>query len=433
MRLCYRSVPLLLALSAPSLHAQDDWGEDVWAEPGQQEIRLHGFVELAAGGRIDNDPVLADDDLSLAEFRSRLELETYADTVRLSAKLDLYADGVEPGAHLDIRESLADISLADNADLRLGHQVLTWGTGDLLFLNDLFAKDWQSFFSGRDDEYLKAPSTSLKLSLYGQKASLDLVWTPELTPDRFINGERFSYFSAGAGQQVAAPENKIDPTEPKQRLANGELAARLYGRRDLGSGSATEWALYAYRGYWKQPNAINADGEPYFSRLNSLGASLRGNLARGIAHAELAWYQGQDHQGNDPRLPNDQLRLLLGYEQELAPRLTLGLQYYLERTLDYDALSENDSGSVYRVDEHRQLWTMRLSYRAMQDRLSLSWFSFYSDTDQDAYHRPSLSYKFNDNLNLTLGANLFSGAQPHSFFGQFDQADNVYARLRFSY
>ena len=32
--------------------------------------------------------------------------------------------------------------------------------------NILFPKDWQSFFSGRDDEYLKAPSDSLRFTYY---------------------------------------------------------------------------------------------------------------------------------------------------------------------------------------------------------------------------------------------------------------------------
>jgi hypothetical protein len=33
--------------------------------------------------------------------------------------------------------------------------IITWGVGDLLFINDVFPKDWESFFSGRPPEYLK--------------------------------------------------------------------------------------------------------------------------------------------------------------------------------------------------------------------------------------------------------------------------------------
>jgi hypothetical protein len=73
-------------------------------------------------------------------------------------------------------------------DVKLGRQILTWGTGDLIFINDLFPKDWISFFIGRDTDYLKAPSDAIKVSLFGEQANLDIVYTPQFDSDRFIEG-----------------------------------------------------------------------------------------------------------------------------------------------------------------------------------------------------------------------------------------------------
>lgn len=423
---------LLLALMTTSLHATDDWGDDAWADEDEQEIQLHGFYELAAGGRIHDDSAI-EDDLTLAELRARIESETHYDDMRFSGKADLYADAVEGGIHFNLREALVDLSLGSHMDVRGGHQVLTWGTGDLVFLNDLFAKDWQSFFSGRDDEYLKAPSTSIKFSYYGDKANLDFVWTPVFTNDNFIEGERFSYFSPMSGEQMAAPEGKLSVEYPDKTFSEGEFAARLHGRTQLFGESSAEWAVYAYRGFWKQPNAVNDKGRAFFSPMNSFGASLRSNVASGIGYAEFSLYNSEDDKGDDPMLPNNQSRFLLGYEQELRPKLTMGMQYYLEHIQDYSALIKTDQESPYRPDENRELWTLRLTYRMMQDNLILNWFSFYSPTDQDYYHRPSLKYRFNDELSLTMGGNLFGGQQRHTFFGQFENASNLYARLRFSY
>ena len=432
-------LPAVILFASANLYAadstsEDSWGDDAWGDDSdsQQGIQIHGFVESALGARLGDDSALRDDDLTLAELRARLEAENFYGDVRLSGKLDLYADGVEGGADLNLREAIAEFSINDNVDIKAGHQVLTWGTGDLVFLNDLFAKDWQSFFSGRDDEYLKAPSTSLKTSIYGEGVNLDFVWTPVFSHDNFISGERFSYFSPMANSQQAAPSGKVIPVEPSKTVSNGEFAARVHGSAQL-LGSNTEWALYGYRGFWKQPNAINSSNQPFYSPLTSLGASLRTNVANGIGHTEFAWYNGEDDEGNNPLLPNNQLRFLMGYEQELLPKLTLGVQYYFEHQLDYDALTKSDGGSIYRVDEHRELWTIRMTYSAMQDNLIMSWFSFYSPTDQDYYHRPSVKYRFNDELNLTVGGNIFGGEQQHTFFGQFDDASNVYARLRWSY
>lgn len=427
-----RLLSLSIALLLFSLQSYaDDWASDTWDEESEQGIEWHGFIELGAGGRLASDPVL-NETKTLAEIRGRFETEYFIDDTRFSLKADLYADGVEGASQFYLREALVDLRLQDNLDLRAGRQILTWGTGDLLFLNDLFAKDWQSFFSGRDDEYLKAPSASIKLAYFAEQVNLDLIWTPRFSSDNFINGERFSYFSPLVGKPVSAPESQLIPEYPKESLSNGELAARLYGSTQL-FGASTEWALYGYRGYWKQPNGLNAQGRPFFPRLSSFGASLRTNVSAGIGHAEMVWYKGKDDQGTDPFIPNNQVRFLLGYEQEVLPKLTLGMQYYLEHTQDYAQLLASSANSAFVPDKNRELWTLRLTYRAMQDNLTLNWFSFFSPTDDDYYHRPSAKYRFNDNLNLTLGANLFGGRSQHTFFGQFEDASNLYARIRWGY
>lgn len=428
-----RHIPYLFLLFACQLMAADnDWGDDDWGSE-EQQTALHGFLEAGVGKRSQQDSALPDENFTLSGLRARIETETYLSDIRLNAKLDLHADSLDHGLHSIIREATADFSINQNLDLKVGHQVLTWGTGDLVFLNDLFPKDWVAFFSGEDDQYLKIPATSFKLSAYGEKANLDLVWTPKFTSDNFINGERFSLFSPMAGQQVAAPEGTLIAIEPAKRFSNSEFAARLHGSSQVLNSGNTEWAVYAYHGFWKTPNSINSQNQAYFSRLNILGASLRTSIGKGIANTEIAWYNGEDDHGNRANIPNNQLRFLVGYERELMPKLTGAVQHYIEHIQSYSELAANDGNSIYRPDKNRRLWTLRLTYRAMQDNLILSWFSFYSPTDSDYYHRPSIKYRFNDELSLTLGANLFGGKQPHTFFGQFDSADNFYLRLRWNY
>lgn len=418
----------LLFLPGVSL-AEDDWGDDSWGDDQTEASpALQGFYELAVGSRLQTDPALAED-LTLAETRARLEYDRYFGETRFSAKADFFADGVEHGLHGDLREAVLSFQATEQLDIRLGQQVLTWGTGDLLFLNDLFAKDWVSFFSGREDSYLKAPSASLKASYYGwDGADLDLVWTPKFTHDRFIDGERFSFFSPMVGANVAAPADYFVPREPDTELGNGELAARLFGKD-----GSTEWALYGYQGFWKRPESMNRQGQGVFDRLTVLGASVRGNVAEGIGHVELAWYEGEDSKGDNPLQANDQFRALAGYEQELVANLTMGLQYYLEWTQDYAALSQADGDSPYRPAEYRQVATLRLSYRLLQNNLTLNGFGFWSPTDEDFYLRPSVHYRLDDAWSATAGANIFGGKERHTFFGQFEDATNVYARLRYSF
>ncbi|MGB0467680.1 MAG: DUF1302 family protein [Pontibacterium sp.] len=421
--------PLVFALFSSGLClpalAADEWDNDGWDEEESSQAQWHGFVETALGFRVQEDSTQPDNENTLADARVQLEVSDYIGESRYSIKADLYADGVEHGMKADLREALLDLSPQESLDLRLGQQVMTWGTGDLLFINDMFPKDWVSYFAGRDDQYLKAPSVSAKASYYNPAASVDLVWTPIFTSDRFIDGERFSYFSPMAGQQISA---HLVPLDPDETFENGELAIRVHGNRE-----GTEWALYGYRGFWKRPNAMTSAGEAYFSRLDTLGGSLRGNMAGGIANLELGWYEGKDDNGSNPLIPNDQLRVLVGYERELISKLTATAQYYLEWTQDYEALKANDGDSPYRPDEKRHLLTLRLTYRAMQDNLTFSWFNYWSPSDEDVFMRPSVSYRLDDNTAVVVGANLFSGNKAHTFFGQFEDASSIYARLRYSF
>src|SRR4030067_3457918 len=79
-----------------------------------------------------------------------------------------------------------------------------WGTGDLIFINDLFPKDFVSFFVGRSLEYLKVGSDAMKFSLYPGPFSLDLVAVPHFTRSEIPEGERLSFFNPFANP-IPAP------------------------------------------------------------------------------------------------------------------------------------------------------------------------------------------------------------------------------------
>jgi hypothetical protein len=404
----------------------DESWDEAWDEQAQAAV-ISGFVELGLGARYDTDPAVGAKK-TLRDLRGRLETEWARDWGSVSLKADLNYDGVEETFDGDFRDLTLSFSPGERLDVKLGRQVLTWGTGDLLFLNDLFPKDFVSFFAGRDDEYLKAPSNSARLSFYGDALNLDFAWTPVFASDEYLTGERFSFFSPAAGTPVA-PRPPLDAVEPDKGLSRGEFALRLF-RTVRG----VEYAAYAYRGFSKQPTAVTADGQPTFAPLTALGASLRRTVGVGLLNAEFAYYLSRDDRsGANPLLPNDQLRLLLGYEREAVTNLTVGFQWYLEWTQDYGALLANSPTPQFEPEEHRHVLTNRLSYRALRDKLTLSLFTFYSPSDRDYYLRPQVGYRYSDRWNLTAGGNVFGGRDIHTFFGQLENNSNLYVRIRFSY
>jgi hypothetical protein len=394
-----------------------------------QDVELHGFADFGVGARVVAD-ALQPNDLLLSEARFQLDLAHYGERAELALKTDFTSDGVADRVDVDVRQATVTLRATDWLDVRAGRQVLTWGTGDLVFVNDLFPKDFVSFFVGRDDEYLKAPQNALRLTFYTPLANLDLVATPVFEPDRTITGERLSFFDPLSGGLVSAWSSPAmaRPTRPAQTLENGELAWRLF--RTV---SGHELALYGYAGFTKQPTALESPaGPPRHSRLNVYGASVRGAALGGIAHAEAAYYDGADDEGDAPLVPNSQWRGLAGYERELLADLTGGVPYYVERTLDHDRLLAASPAPDFEPSETRHVLTSRLTYRLLQQTLTASLFAFVSPNDGDAHLRPSLSYDWSDALRLTAGGNVMLG-DDHTFFGQLERATNVYLRVRYSF
>jgi hypothetical protein len=418
----------VLAGTSPAA-AQNDW--DDWGDESELPVEIHGFVEADVGGRVVGNPVQPDD-LLLNEARFRLDLAHYRDRAELYFKGDFIADGIIDDTVIDIRRAAVLLRAAAWLDIVAGRQVLTWGTGDLLFLNDLFPKDFVSFFIGRDDEFLKAPSNSFKTTFYSKTANFDFVWTPTYTSDVYISGERLSFYIPFKPGITSATEmgGPLEATLPDKKWENGEFAARLY--RNI---KGWELAAYGYAGFWKQPTAIDtASMTLTFADLAVYGASVRGNVLGGIGNIEGAYYDSyKDRDGTDPFLPNSQARGLVGYERELVTDFSTGLQYYAEWTQNYDSLVANAPSSAFvTMEEVRHLLTLRLTQRLMQQTLTLSFFGYYSPNEKDGYIRPVVIRDWSDAVTITLGANFFWGDEKR-FFGQLEENTNVYLRVRYSF
>jgi hypothetical protein len=403
---------------------EDDWEEE---EP---PIEIHGFVEAAFARRLKEDPVQSGD-FVLGEGRFRLDLSHFRDQVDLAFKGDLVVDGVGDEVEIDARQATITWRARDWLDIRAGRQVLTWGTGDLLFLNDLFPKDFVSFFIGRDEEFLKAPSNSLKSTFYSGLVNLDVVWTPIFTPDRFITGEPLSFFDPSVPGLVSAETmgGPLQASLPAKELENGELATRLF--RNVGG---YELAFYGYVGFSKQPVAFDPEADlATYSRLAVYGGSARGSFLGGVTNVEAAYYDSlDDREGDDPDIPNSQFRGLVGHERELFRNFTAGFQYYLEWTLQHDRLIGSSSWPQFEPSERRHLVTTRLTYRMLQQTLTLSLFAFVAPGDGDGYLRPALTYSWSDALIIAGGANILFG-EDRTFFGQLENNTNAYFRVRYSF
>lgn len=404
---------------------------------GMSWSQWHGFLETDAALKLSDDNTKRDG-FNLLE--QRLQLKTsyfmegenyFADhgtilNFKGDATLDEYFGGK---SSFDLRELNLSFSPSMSADVKAGRQVLTWGTGDYLFINDMFPKDYVSFFAGRDDEYLKKPSDAIKVSVYPQQINLDLI-VMRFEPNTHAAGDRLSFFDSFQGG-IAGIESDRDLLEPPLQLSNNEYALRAY--RNFGSNEA---ALYYFRGFDKSPRSYKDElnRQLYYERVDVYGASLRGPFAGGIGNAEMGYtVSREDSSGSNRLIANSMLKGMLGYSRDLGNDLSIGLQYYYEQILDYGNYRDNLLSQDYFWDEYRHVVTQRVTKLFKQQTVTASLFNFYSPSDRDGYLRASLGYNLTDQWNVTVGANLPWGEDEITEFGQMKKNKNVYVRVRYSF
>lgn len=433
------SLPTGLESEEPELpfgldkEGEEDFFDEDFEEPW---IDFSGFIEGRGGFRTREVPF--EKDASIAETRLQTSLEKSFEKISFKLTADfLYDDVLDDGkikledgkGWIDLREANILLRPTNTVDIKFGRQILTWGVGDLLFINDLFPKDWNSFFIGRDDEYLKAPSDAIKTSLFTSFVNIDFAYTPKFDSDRYIDGRRISFHNSGLGR-ISGDDFPVKVSKPDDWFRDDEWALRIY--RNIGN---WEMALYGYYGFWKSPGGSDfTTGKALFPDLGVYGASARGPMFKGIGSFEIGYYDSLDNQaGKDPAIKNSEYRFLASYEREIARDLTATFQYYLEYMDDYGEYKNNLPNGIPRGDEDRHLFTLRLTKLLLNQNLMASLFTYYSPSDEDAYLRPKVNYKVTDNIAIETGGNIFLGDNNHTFFAQFKENTNLFGAVRYSF
>ena len=348
------------------------------------DIAINGFLQgnysVNSGSANPNGG-----DFKWAEETFQTKLEASKDRFHLFIKADAFLDHMDEDGDFELREGYADFT-ASKWDVRLGRQIITWGLGDLVFINDVFPKDYEAFFSGRPLEYLKKGVDGIRLSLYPAFASFEILAIPFFEPNHFPSPARFHVFDPLPGI------TNREEMEPASKPENTEVALRAY--RDL---AGFDLSIYFYRGFFRQPSAIPDDPITpskltlQYPRLSVYGASLQGNALDGVLSLEAGYYDSRrNRDGSNPLLPNSHTRFLIGYQRQVSEDFTAGVQYYAEYLHDYDEYQENLPAGFPRQNRLSDFLTVRLTRFLRHQTLRLSFFSFVSTSDHDYLLNPEI-------------------------------------------
>jgi hypothetical protein len=399
----------------------------IFSNASASDVSLHGFLQ----GNYSADTASSNPDggdFKLAEERLQLKLDVSKEPFHLFIKTDGFFDHIDERGDVELREGYADYT-ANKWDVRIGRQIITWGVGDLLFINDVFPKDFAAFFSGRPLEYLKKGIDGAKIGIYPGFASFEFIAIPFFTPNTFPSPDRFWMFDPMSG---VTDREKV---KPGVTLGNTEFAVRAY--RDIAGFDAS---LYFYRGFFRQPSMMPDNPTMptkltlFFPKLSVHGASLQGRGLDGVLSLEAGYYDSrEDRSGTNPMIPNSQTRFLIGYQRQIWEDFSIGLQYYVEYMHNYSAYVNSLPSGFPKDRKYHDLTSVRLTQLLIHQTMRLSFFAFYSPSVGDYLLNPEIKYNFTDHIWAAIGSNIFGGGNHASYFGQLDKNDNIYVQVRYEF
>ncbi|MEN8108154.1 MAG: hypothetical protein ABFS22_09125 [Pseudomonadota bacterium] len=386
------------------------------------EFDFGGFLQLHAAARTSHVDCPPETECTVPFNEQRLRLNAegsgFEGAAGFVGKLELVHDSALDDTDADMRELYADYN-SDRYTARAGRQIMTWGVGDLLFINDRFSKNWVAFFSGLPLEYLKRGSDSVKINAFPAFADVEVILA-RFRKDKLPDDRQFVIESPIS---PSLPRNIDDPSDP-------EINLRL--SRYLGNWDA---AAYFSRTHFRAP-ALRVVGENVageFPRLDTYGASLSGPFRNGVLNLEAGYYDSrEDRDGTDPSIENSQTRFLVGYSRQVAEDTTLGVQGFARWMHDYDDYKRTLPPGFPKRDRLRTVATLRFTQFYLHQTLKFNVFAFWGLSEGDGYIIPSVKYFFSDSLWGEAGANLFLG-DGKGQFGALGENDNVYLTLRYAF
>jgi hypothetical protein len=393
------------------------------------EIDVHGFLLGTVSNRISDAPLPGGESNNwlLAEERLRVEMaaESDADDTNLTGKIDFLDDHVSASANVGVRELYGEY-VTDAFELRIGRQMLTWGVADRLFINDVFPKDWAAFFSGKPLEYMKIGSDMAKISVFGDTWDAEITLIPVAQYDVMPGSGRFVVYSMPGVTGVQERDKSISGSEAAIRLH------KTFGNVDL--------ALYAFSGFWHQPDKGLSGANVIYPRLNMFGFTAQNTLFGGVLSLESGFYQSaNDTSGANALIANSQYRYLIGYEREIATDVTLGLQFYGELMFQHAAYlasarpAFNAGFGPQPQPAHRKILTVNLRALWLNQTLTTSLFAMKVGDGGGCMLNPDIHYAVSDELSINVGGHAFQGGPDSWMLGMMKHDDNVYINIKWGF
>lgn len=339
---------------------------------------------------------------------------------RLSGALRVEAvhDNALSDTRARVREGLLNWSPNGQLNVKLGRQVLTWGVSDYLYVNDIFPKNYDAFFTGGGFDRMKEPVDALHAARHIGGMDLEVV-ASRSKADRMPHPERFATMamSAAAIESDGADER-------------ADAAIRL-------SANAGGWDVAGYaasfrsreRRYFVDGGGVRFDRP----RLQHLGFSVTGNALGGLVWIEGAVRRAVQDRDNvvSRHFLGSSGKVIGGYSQQIGADLTASAQLQLEAATSRTRYRASLAPGVRPLKSIASTMHLRLHGRWKNQTVG-GGAQVFVGSEGDTHFNPFVSWSPADGWTVEGGVNLFEG-DPDTRYGAFKDDSNVYVLGRFSF
>jgi hypothetical protein len=332
---------------------------------------------------------------------------------------------------LELREMYWQVS-TDNVYWSIGKQQVVWGESDgLKLLDAINPQSYREFtLDDFDDSRIPLWMVNAEISV-GEDSTLQVLFIPDTSTHELAPAS--SPFNFTSVLLVpSAPDNVEvilnEAKAPDGGIKDSDVAVRLVS-------FVAGWDVSAnYLYHYVDVPVVRArllDAtvivDQDYERSHLLGGSASTSLGQWIVRAEMA-YESDRYLRSKTGLPGvektDLLSFVMGWDWQGWSNQFVSVQYFNSTALDYS--------SNMIVDKQDQKLSFLWESKFFNETLTLKYLGLTSINDQDGLNQIKLTYNYEANIDVYIGADQFYG-KSEGLFGQFDQADRMIVGLNWGF
>lgn len=338
---------------------------------------------------------------------------------------DYYPADVERNQryNVELRENYLDYSTG-NWDFRFGKQHVVWGEMVGLFFADVVsARDLREFILP-EFEQMRIPQWAARAEYFADDFHAELLWIPVASYDN-IGKPGAEFYPMPRAQNV----RYLPETRPERDADNMNYGLRL-------STLKNGWDVsgFYYRStdisptFYRQFDGATAVYQARHDRINQYGGTVSKDFGDIVFKAEGVYTSGRSFStlniaDGDGVIRQNTLDWAAGLDFTLPAETRLNVQLFQRHFFSHD--------SNITADRYENGYSVLLNNKFFNNWEAQALF-ISSLNRTDWLFRPRVTWNFERNWRVAIGADIFEGA-PDGMFGRYDQQDRLYSELRYNF